>query len=84
MVPLNVFFVMELDLINRLDRGVWVWSEKHLHELAYYQTAPYCDTVGTAVKKMARAMVALGVANIVVKGTEPEARLLYRLISMLG
>ena len=44
----------------------------------------YWDTVGTAIKKMARAMVALKVAKIVVKGTEPEARLLYRLMTMLG
>ena len=33
---------------------------------------------------MARAMAALRVAKIVVKGTEPEARLLYRLLTMLG
>ena len=36
------------------------------------------------MKKMARAMAALNVAKIVVKGTEPEARLLYRLLTMLG
>ena len=36
------------------------------------------------MKKMARAMAALQVAKIVVKGTEPEARLLYRLLTMLG
>ena len=42
------------------------------------------DTVESAIKKMARAMVALNVAKIVMKGTEPEARLLYRLITMLG
>ena len=36
------------------------------------------------MKKMARAMAALQVAKIVVKGTEPEARLLYRLLAMLG
>ena len=72
MVPLNVLFWRELDLINRRDRGARVWSEKHLHKLAYYPTTPYWDTVGTAVKKMAKAMVALMVAKIVVKGTEPE------------
>ena len=83
-MPLNVLFWRELDLINRRDRGARVWSEKHLHKLAYYPTTPYLDTVGTAVKKMAKAMVALMVAKIVVKGTEPEARLLYRLMSMLG
>ena len=33
---------------------------------------------------MARAMAALKVAKVVVKGTEPEARLLYRLLTMLG
>ena len=32
---------------------------------------------------MARAMAALKVAKIVVNGTEPEARLLYRLLTML-
>ena len=84
MVPLNVFFGRELDLVNRRDRGAWVWSEKHLHQLAYYPTTPYWDTVGTDVKKMAKAMVALKIAKIVVKGTEPEGRLLYQLISMLG
>ena len=84
LVPLSVFFGRELDLINRRDRGAWVWSEKHLHQLAYYPTTVYWDTVGSAMKKMARAMVALKVANIVVKGTEPEARLLYRLLTMLG
>ena len=36
------------------------------------------------MKKMARDMAALKVAKIVVKGTEPEARLLYRLMTMLG
>ena len=36
------------------------------------------------MKKMARAIAALKVAKIVVKGTEPEARLLYRLLTMLG
>ena len=36
------------------------------------------------MKKMARAMAALQVAKIVVKGTEPEARLLYLLLTMLG
>ena len=51
LVPLNVFFWRELDLINRRDRGAWVWSEKHLHQLAYYPTTPYWDTVGTAVKE---------------------------------
>ena len=35
------------------------------------------------MKKIARAMVALRVAKIVVKGTEPEARLLYQLLTML-
>ena len=39
---------------------------------------------GTAVKKMARAMTTPRVAKIVVKGTEPKARLLYRLMSMMG
>ena len=72
LVPLNVLFGRELDLINRRDRGAWVWSEKHLHQLAYYPT----------IKKMASAM-ALKVAEIVVKGTEPGARLLYRLMVML-
>ena len=56
---------------------------KHLHQLAYYTTTPYWDTVWTAVKKMAKAITALNVAKIVVKCTEPEARLLYRLLSML-
>ena len=84
MVPLSVFFGRELDLINRRDRGAWVWSEKHLHQLAYYPTTLYWDTVGSAMKKMARAMAALQVAKIVVNGTEPEARLLYRLLTMLG
>ena len=74
LVPLNVFFGRELDLINRRDRGAWVWLEKHLHQLAYYPTTPYLDTVGSAITKMARAMVALKVAKIVVKGTEQEAR----------
>ena len=36
------------------------------------------------MKKIARAMAALQVAKIVVKGTEPEARLLYRLLTMFG
>ena len=35
------------------------------------------------MKKMARAMAALQVAKIVVKCTEPEVRLLYRLLTML-
>ena len=61
-----------------------MWSEKHLHQLTYYPTTTYWDTVWTAVKKMAKAMAVLKVAEIVVKGTEPEARLLYRLMSMLG
>ena len=61
-----------------------MWSEKYLHKLAYYTTTQYLDTVGTAMKKMARVMPALKVAKIVVKGTEPEARLLYLLMSMLG
>ena len=69
LVPLNVFFGRELDLINRRDRGAWVLSEKHLHQLAYYPTTPYWDTVGTAVKKMAKDLVALKLAKIVVKGT---------------
>ena len=43
LVQLSVFFLMELDLINRRDRGAWVWSEKHLHQLAYYLTTPYWD-----------------------------------------
>ena len=81
---LSVFFGMELDLINRRDRGAWVWSEKHLHQLEYYPTTLHLDTVGSAIKKMARAMAALKVAKIVVKGTEPEARLPYRLMAMLG
>ena len=76
LVPLTVFFGMDLDLINRRDRGAWVRSEKHLHQLAYYQSTPYWDTVVTAVKKMAKAMAALKVAKIVVNGTEPDARLL--------
>ena len=84
MVPLNVFFGRELDLINRRDRGAWVWSEKYLHQLAYYPTTPYWDTAGMAVKKMAKAMAALKVAEIVVKGTEPEARLFYWLMTILG
>ena len=82
-MPLSVFFGRELDLINRRDRGAWVWSEKHLHQLAYYPTTLYWDTAGSAMKKMARAVAALKVANIVVKGPEPEARLLYRLLTML-
>ena len=69
LVPLSVFFGSELDLINRRDRGAWVWSEKHLHQLAYYPTTLYWDTVGSALKKIARAMAALKVAKIVVKGT---------------
>ena len=84
LVPLSVFFGRELDLINRMDRGSWVWSENNLHQLAYYPTTLYWDTVGSAIKKMARAMVALKVIKIVVNGTEPEARLLYRLMTMLG
>ena len=36
------------------------------------------------MKKMAKAMAVLKVAKIVVKDTEPEARLLYRLMSLLG
>ena len=84
LVPLNVLFGRELELISRNDRGAWVWSEKHVHQLAYYPTTLYSDTVGSAIKKMARAMVALKVTKIVVKGTEPEARLLYRLMTMLG
>ena len=83
LVQLNVFFGRELDLINRRDRRVWVWSKKHLHQLAY-PTTLYWDTVGSAMKKMARAMAALNVAKIVVNGTEPEARLLYLLLTMLG
>ena len=83
LVPLSVFFGGELDLINRRDRGAWVWSEKRLHQLAYNPTTLYWDTVGSAIKKMARAMVALNVAKIVVKGTEPEARLPFRLMAML-
>ena len=83
LVPLSVFFGSELDLINRRDRGALVWSEKHLHQLAYYPTTLYWDTV-SAIKKMARAMAALKVAKIVVNGTEPEARLLHRLMDMLG
>ena len=63
---------------------MWVWSEKHLHQLAYYPTTLYWKTVGSAMKKMARAMAALKVTKIVVKGAEPEARLLYRLMTMLG
>ena len=71
LVPLSVFFGRELDLVNRRDRGGWVWSEKQLHQLAYYPTTLYLDTVGSAIKKMARAMSALKVTKIVVKGTEP-------------
>ena len=84
LVPLTVFFGKELDLINQRDRGALVWSEKHLHQLAYYPTTLYWDTVKSAMKKMARAIMALRVAKIVVKGTEPEARLLYRLLTMFG
>ena len=72
------------DLINRRDRGAWVWSEKHLHQLAYYPTTLYWDTMGSAINKMARALAALKVTKIVVNGTEPEARLLYRLLTMFG
>ena len=61
-----------------------MWSEKHLHQLAYYPTTLYWDTVWSVIKKMARAMAALKVAKIVVNGTEPDARLLYRLMAMLG
>ena len=61
-----------------------MWSEKHLHQLAYHPTTMYWDSVKSAMKKMARAMAELQVAKIVVKGTEPEARLLYRLLTMLG
>ena len=39
---------------------------------------------GHGGEKDAKDMVALKVAKNVVKGTEPEARLLYRLMSMLG
>ena len=35
------------------------------------------------MKKMVKAMAALQVAKIVVKGTESEARLMYRLLTML-
>ena len=84
LVPLSVFFGRELHLINRSDRGAWVLSEKHLHQLAYYPTTVYWDTVNSAMTKMARAMAALKVAKIVVKGTEPEAMLLYRLLTMLA
>ena len=55
-----------------------------MHQLAYYPTTLYWDTVKSAMKKMATAMVALRVAKIVVNGTEPEARLLYRLLTILG
>ena len=58
MVPLSVFFWRELGLINGRERGAWVWSEKHLHQLAYYPTTLYLDTLGSAIKKMARAMAA--------------------------
>ena len=44
-----------------------MWSEKHLHQLAYQPTTVYCDSVKSAVKKMAMAMAALRVAKIVVK-----------------
>ena len=64
LVPLSVFFGRELDLINRRDRGARVCSEKHLHHLAYYPTTLYWDTVGSAIKKIARAMVALKVTKI--------------------
>ena len=83
-MPLSVFFGRELYLINRMDSGAWVWSEKHLHQLAYHSTTRYWDSVKSVMKKMASAMAALRVAKIVVKGTEPEARLLYRLLTMLG
>ena len=69
LVPLSVFFGRELDLINRRDRGAWVWSEKHLHQLADYPTTLSWATVKSAMKKMARAMAALQMAKIVVKGT---------------
>ena len=36
------------------------------------------------MKKMARAITALRVAKVIVKGTEPETRLLWRLLTMLG
>ena len=81
LVPLNVFFVRGLYLINRRDRGACVWSEKHLHQLAYYPTRSYWDTVDTAVKKMAKALATLKVTKIVVKGTEPEASM-YRMYRM--
>ena len=83
-MPLSVFFGRELYLINRRDRGALVWSEKHLHQLVYHPTTMYWDSVKSAMKKIARAMAALPVDKIVVKGTEPEARLLYLLMSLLG
>ena len=58
-----------------------MWSEKHLHQLAYYPTRPYWDTVDTAVKKMAKALATLKVTKIVMKGTEPEASM-YRMYRM--
>ena len=84
LVSLTVSFWRELAQINRRDRGSWVWSEKHLHQLAYYLTTTYYDTVATAVKKMARVLRELQVKKIVVKWNVAEARLLYRLLAMFG
>ena len=81
LVQLPVLIGKEQALINRRDRWSWAWSEKHLHQTAYYHTTIYLDTVATAVNKMAKALRALQVKKIVVKGNVAEARLLYRLIA---
>ena len=83
-MPLTVFFGIELAQIKRRYRGLWVWSEKHLHQFAYYPTTTDWDTVATAVKKTARALMVLQVKKIVVKWNEGEARLLYLLLAKLG
>ena len=54
-----------------------------MHQLAYYLTTTYYDTVATAVKKMARVLRELQVKKIVVKWNVGKARLLYRLLAML-
>ena len=84
LVPLTVFIGIELAQINRRDRGLRVWSEKHLQQLAYYPTTTYWDTVATAVKKTARELRVLQVKKIVVNGNDGEARLLYLLLAKLG
>ena len=61
-----------------------VFSEKHLHQLALCPTTTHWDTVETAVKKMARALMVLQVKKIVVEWNVAEARLLYRLLAMFG